>query len=110
MGYQMYRNLASSKRIKKKKDREDFERFLLDPGADMVVCDEGHVMRNSKSHLSLILNRIKTRLRIVLTGTPLQNNLLECKLGTMCTHSHIRCLLQQTNADSSTCRKSCLKV
>ena len=80
MGYEMFRNLAISKRVKRKKVREDFQRFLLDPGADLVVCDEGHVMRNSKSTLSIIINQVKTRLRVVLTGTPLQNNLLECEL------------------------------
>ena len=77
MGYEMFRNLAQSKRGKKK-NREEFEKFLLSPGPDMVVCDEGHVMRNSKSALSAIVSRIKTKLRVVLTGTPLQNNLHEC--------------------------------
>ena len=80
MGYEMFRNLAVSKRTKKAKNRESFRRFLLNPGADIVVCDEGHVMRNSKSSLSAIVNQVKTRLRIVLTGTPLQNNLHECVL------------------------------
>lgn len=68
-----------SKHTKKQKDKQDFHKYLLDPGADMVVCDEGHVMRNSKSSLSAVVNKVNTRLRIVLTGTPLQNNLLECK-------------------------------
>ena len=36
-------------------------------------------MRNSKSNISLVLNQVRTLGRIVLTGTPLQNNLLECK-------------------------------
>ncbi len=49
-------------------------------GADIIVCDEGHVMRNSKSNLSVILGQVKTLCRIVLTGTPLQNNLMECEL------------------------------
>lgn len=47
-----------------------------------MVCDEGHVMRNSKSNISLILGRVKSTCRIVLTGTPLQNNLLECEFNT----------------------------
>ena len=80
IGYEMYRNLVVAKRIKRKADREKLAEYLLDPGPDIVVCDEGHVMRNSKSNLSLVLNRIRTRTRIVLTGTPLQNNLLECKI------------------------------
>ena len=44
-----------------------------------MVCDEGHVMRNSQSGISMILGRVSTLCRIVLTGTPLQNNLLECE-------------------------------
>jgi transcriptional regulator ATRX len=79
IGYEMFRNLAISKNTRKAKDKHDFQKYLLDPGADMVVCDEGHVLRNSKSSLSEEVNKVRTRLRVVLTGTPLQNNLLECK-------------------------------
>ena len=49
-------------------------------GPDIIVCDEGHVMRNAVSNLSIILQKVRTLTRIVLTGTPLQNNLVECKL------------------------------
>ena len=51
----------------------------LASGPDIIICDEGHVMRNSKSNLSQVLGQVRTRCRVVLTGTPLQNNLLECK-------------------------------
>ena len=84
IGYEMYRNLAIAKKIRKKSYREELSEYLLDPGPDMIVCDEGHVMRNSKSNLSIVLGRVRTRSRIVLTGTPLQNNLMECESGWLC--------------------------
>ena len=42
-----------------------------------VTIDEGHRIKNEKSSLRRALNRIDSPFRLLLTGTPLQNNLHE---------------------------------
>uniref|UniRef100_A0A182T0D3 Helicase ATP-binding domain-containing protein n=1 Tax=Anopheles maculatus TaxID=74869 RepID=A0A182T0D3_9DIPT len=78
MGYDMFRNLANptANRLRKKV-RESLQTTLIDPGPELIVCDEGHLLKNEKTSLSQAVNRITTMRRIVLTGTPIQNNMKE---------------------------------
>ena len=55
----------------------EFRRLLQDPGPDVVILDEAHTIKNPASKRHAALSRIRTRRRVALTGTPLQNNLLE---------------------------------
>uniref|UniRef100_A0A182P991 Transcriptional regulator ATRX n=1 Tax=Anopheles epiroticus TaxID=199890 RepID=A0A182P991_9DIPT len=78
MGYDMFRNLANPTAARiRKKVRESLQTSLIDPGPELIVCDEGHLLKNEKTSLSQAVNRISTMRRIVLTGTPIQNNMKE---------------------------------
>ncbi|EEC12932.1 conserved hypothetical protein [Ixodes scapularis] len=78
MGYDMFRRLTNEKaKGVSKRLKERLRKALLDPGPDIVACDEGHILKSDKTGLSIAMNSLRTGRRIVLTGTPLQNNLQE---------------------------------
>ncbi|TGZ66706.1 hypothetical protein CRM22_005187 [Opisthorchis felineus] len=78
IGYDMFRNFVNGRKATRSKaTREAVKQALVDPGPDIVICDEGHLLKNDKSGLSKAVSQIRTLKRVVLTGTPLQNNLNE---------------------------------
>ena len=56
---------------------EIITRALLSPGPSLIVCDEGHIIRNEKSAIARLLKQVDTKSRVCLSGYPLQNNLEE---------------------------------
>ncbi|KAG8448015.1 hypothetical protein GDO86_015208 [Hymenochirus boettgeri] len=70
-----------------------------------LVIDEAHRIKNEKSKLSEIVREFKTTNRLLLTGTPLQNNLHE--LWALL-NSSLMCLIQQRDFDSWFDTNNCL--
>ncbi|KAJ1559527.1 hypothetical protein HK096_000283, partial [Nowakowskiella sp. JEL0078] len=52
-----------------------FYEYLVNPGPALVIADEGHKLKNPASLISSCVSKIFTPSRIILTGTPLQNNI-----------------------------------
>eukprot|EP00040_Diaphanoeca_grandis_P034440 m.213572 g.213572 ORF g.213572 m.213572 type:complete len:984 (-) comp33153_c0_seq2:157-3108(-) len=51
--------------------------FYRDGVVDMLICDEAHRLKNDATQTSVTLAALKTRKRVLLSGTPLQNRLDE---------------------------------
>lgn len=54
-----------------------YSKYILPHEWGYAVLDEGHKIRNPNSEILLACKRIKTYNRIILSGTPIQNNLIE---------------------------------
>lgn len=88
MGQELFRTLVNDRSYeanseaatKKYNDMKNaVVEHLLDPGSDIVILDEGHIIKNNQSAISVAVSQIRSKRRIILTGTPIQNHLRECK-------------------------------
>jgi SWI/SNF-related matrix-associated actin-dependent regulator 1 of chromatin subfamily A len=57
--------------------KDEDNRFLRRLGLKSCVFDEGHALKNSAAARYRQMRKLKTPFRLLLTGTPLQNNLQE---------------------------------
>ncbi|XP_039169376.1 SNF2 domain-containing protein CLASSY 3 [Eucalyptus grandis] len=91
ISYNLYEKLAVHnrkgtkdpvKKAKIEKKDEEMRKILLDL-LGVVVLDEGHTPRNQRSSIWKLLLKLRTEKRIILSGTPFQNNFLEL-YNTLC--------------------------
>ncbi|PON55514.1 P-loop containing nucleoside triphosphate hydrolase [Parasponia andersonii] len=76
IGYSAFRNLSFGKNVKDRNMAREIC-YALQDGPDILVCDEAHVIKNTKADVTQALKQVKCQRRIALTGSPLQNNLME---------------------------------
>ncbi|KAG6555509.1 hypothetical protein Mapa_002744 [Marchantia paleacea] len=77
IGYSAFRNLSNGKHVKDKVTRDSLCESLQNPGPDILVCDEAHMIKNGKADITQVLKQVRSKRRVALTGSPLQNNLME---------------------------------
>ncbi|KAF6159632.1 hypothetical protein GIB67_034594, partial [Kingdonia uniflora] len=85
ISYTLFEKLAGQnddKKAKRSKDEDDVRKILLEIPS-LLVLDEGHTPRNERSRIWKALENTKTEKRIILSGTPFQNNFDEL-YNTMC--------------------------
>ncbi|KAI1099999.1 hypothetical protein F4804DRAFT_62672 [Jackrogersella minutella] len=56
--------------------RNDTE-YLEKQSWNYIVLDEGHLIKNPKAKITLAVKKLASNHRLILTGTPIQNNVLE---------------------------------
>ncbi|KAK4433133.1 protein CHROMATIN REMODELING 20 [Sesamum alatum] len=76
IGYTAFRNLSLGKYVKDRYMAKAISHALQD-GPDILVCDEAHIIKNTRADTTQALKQVKCQRRIALTGSPLQNNLME---------------------------------
>ncbi|XP_062224434.1 SNF2 domain-containing protein CLASSY 4-like [Phragmites australis] len=78
VSYSLFRKLANDGGM----DGHKVRKVLLEK-PDLLVLDEGHTPRNKKSLIWKVLANVRTEKRIILSGTPFQNNFEEL-YNTLC--------------------------
>ncbi|CAG7883042.1 unnamed protein product [Brassica rapa] len=93
ISYSLYEKLTGNKCASG--ETQKFRKMLLDfPG--LLVLDEGHTPRNQNSCIWKVLTEVKTEKRIILSGTPFQNNFKEL--------SNVLCLTRPAYKDKISSR------
>ena len=78
VSYSLFRKLVNGEGM----DGDKVTKLLLEK-PDLLVLDEGHTPRNKKSLIWKVLREVRTEKRIILSGTPFQNNFEEL-YNTLC--------------------------
>ncbi len=87
IGYDAFKGLVNNKprlaakALAKKAPLDESEHFrvkeALIGSANLVIADEAHYFKTTSTAINLAMNQIRTKSRIALTGSPLNNNLEE---------------------------------
>ncbi|XVF30655.1 hypothetical protein REPUB_Repub16aG0077100 [Reevesia pubescens] len=56
-----------------RKDADYLGQFLW----NYCILDEGHIIKNAKSKITLAVKKLKAQHRLILSGTPIQNNIMD---------------------------------
>lgn len=75
VGYSQFRTLLL--KVNDEEHKKTLREALVDPGPELVIADEAHIISNKNSKISRLIGEINTFSRIATTGSPLSNHLEE---------------------------------
>ncbi|KZV69024.1 SNF2 family domain-containing protein [Peniophora sp. CONT] len=71
------RNVTQPVMIVSYETLRSLEQYLVNCKIGLLLCDEGHRLKNSESQTYKALNALDVQRRVILSGTPIQNDLSE---------------------------------
>lgn len=83
IGYEMFRDFVNNKTRKGREfpplteEQHEIVKAHLLEGPNIIIADEAHKMKNPISQIAMVASQFRSRTRIALTGSPLNNNVEE---------------------------------
>ncbi|KAH7426145.1 hypothetical protein KP509_11G086900 [Ceratopteris richardii] len=102
IGYSTFRTMSLGKYVKYSSEKDEIRKALQNPGPDILVCDEAHMIKNKKADITLALKQMVDFVREGFLGRPQDfknrfQNPIENGQHADSTDYDVRCMKERTH-------------